>query len=297
MSYLPIALVFCAVLASARVIGWGAFGALSLRGMLAWLLIPVILSGLFTAGLNRKMGLGFQLSPSGKMFLLGRLFDDGLAADFLIRSCPNHAYISCRYLSKLPQTDAEFLFQHPLLSDLSQHPQEMEVIVRGTLAAYPFRFIASSFRNTLLQLASLRTGDEIRSYGAKDWNNGVFQRVFPAGFTAFSNSRQLRGRLMFLADKAAMLHTAAFWLSLTACLLFAWNDRRDRIAGFLAWTIVFLTINAAICATFAGVYDRYQSRVAWLIPFCFFSYASRLLSERNNSEVSDKIAQSAFSAG
>jgi hypothetical protein len=297
MSFLPIALVFCAAQASARLIGRNPSEAPSFRAMLAWLLLPVILSGLFTAGLNRKMGLGFQLSPSRNMFLLARLFDEGLAADFLIRNCPNHPYIACRYLSKLPRTDAEFLFQHPLLNDLSSQPQEMEEIVHGTLAAYPVRFIAASFKNTLLQLGTFKTGDEIRSYSARDWNNGVFQRVFPAGYGAFSNSRQLRGRLTFLADRAAMLHTAACWLSLPICLLFAWNDRKDRLAGFLAWTMVFLIINAAVCATFSGVYDRYQSRVAWLIPFCFFSYVCRLLTESSKSDAREEIAAREFSTG
>jgi hypothetical protein len=173
----------------------------------------------------------------------------------------------------------------------------MEEIIRGTLAAYPLRFIASSFKSTLSQLVSMRTGDEIRSYSARDWNNGTFQRVFPDGYEAFSNSRQLRGRLIVLADKAAVLHAAAFWLSLTMCLLFAWNNRMDRITSFLNWTIAFLVINAAVCATFSGVYDRYQSRVAWLIPFCCFSCICRLLQLSSESEGNDNIASRAYSAG
>jgi hypothetical protein len=36
--------------------------------------------------------------------------------------------------------------------------------------------------------------------------------------------------------------------------------------------IAFLVINASICAAFAGVYDRYQSRVAWIPPFCLAAY-------------------------
>ena len=36
-----------------------------------------------------------------------------------------------------------------------------------------------------------------------------------------------------------------------------------------------------VCAIFPDVYDRYQSRVAWLIPFYFFSYVCRLLTESN----------------
>jgi hypothetical protein len=40
----------------------------------AWLLIPIIAAGYWTATLNENMGRGFTLSPSKNTFLLGRLF-------------------------------------------------------------------------------------------------------------------------------------------------------------------------------------------------------------------------------
>ena len=76
----------------------------------------------------------------------------------------------------------------------------MEKIVRGTLRAYPVRFLVSSAKETLLQLASLRTGDEIRSYGAREWNSQVIPLVFPRDFQAFLNGRQYHDRLTPLAD-------------------------------------------------------------------------------------------------
>jgi hypothetical protein len=148
----------------------------------------------------------------------------------------------------------------------------VETIVHGTLSAYPSRFLLSSAKQTLLQLVSLRTGDEIRSYNAKYWNNGAMQRVFPGDLPAFWNARQFRDHLLPLADAVAPVHTTIFWLSVAGCLLFAWTGRFAGINAFLASAIVFLIINASVCASLAGVYDRYQSRVAWIMPFCLTAY-------------------------
>jgi ABC-type bacteriocin/lantibiotic exporter with double-glycine peptidase domain len=50
------------------------------------------------------------------------------------------------------------------------------------------------------------------------------------------------------------------------------TSRFARVNLFFYSAIVFLVINASICATFAGVYDRYQGRVAWIIPFSLTAY-------------------------
>jgi hypothetical protein len=245
----------------------------STRSVLAWLLVPIIASGILTADLNRQMGLGFRLSPSRDAFLLARLFGDGLAGDFLRESCSKRHYISCRYLPDLPRTQAEFLFRHPLFNELLQgHQEEMGKIVRGTILEYPARFVKSSAKETLLQLTTLRTGDEIRTYGAREWNSQVIPRVFPGDWKAFVNARQYRDRMTPLADGAAVVDTTVFWLSLAACLLLAGTGSFGRTNMFLYSAIAYLVINASVCATFAGVYDRYQSRVAWIIPFCLTAY-------------------------
>jgi hypothetical protein len=277
-SLFPIALVFVFALAVLRVITRPVGALPSKRSALAWLLVPIVASTLFTASLNRQMGLGFTLSPSRSSFLLARLFGDGLAGDFLRENCPKRHFTSCKYLSNLPRTQGEFLFWHPLYPELRKaHPAEMEKIVRGTILAYPVRFVISSVKETLLQLTEFRTGDEIRSYGAKEWNNGVIPRVFPGDVQAFLNARQYHDRLTHLADVLAMVDTTVFWLSLATCILLAGTGRFERLNMFFFAAIAFLVVNASICATLAGVYDRYQSRVAWIVPFCLTAYAGCLV--------------------
>ena len=254
--------------------------------VLAWLLVPILAAGFWTASQNQEMGLGFRLSPSGNAILLGRLFGDGLAADFLHENCPKRHFISCRYLSDLPRTEGEFLFWHPLYRDLTKgHQREIDAIVRGTLMAYPRKFLLSSAKQTLLQLASLGTGDELRTYAAHDWNNEAMLRVFPAELQAFESSRQFRGRMLSLPDIVSPFHTTIFWLSFAVSLAFARTARFARLNKFLASAILFLVINAAVCGALAGVYDRYQSRVAWIVPFCLIAYVCKLIAEQRRGVV------------
>jgi hypothetical protein len=255
--------------------------------MLPWLVVPLIAAGLLTASLNRKMGLGFKVTVSGNEFLLGRLFGDGLAADFLRENCPRKPFVACRHLNNLPSTPEQFLFWNPLLHDLDGHEDEVGEIVRGTLATYPLRFLWSSTKETLRQLVMLRTGEEVRDFAlhAPNSNAAVILQVFPRDFQAYANSRLIRGRLVPLAGAVAGIDTAVFWLSALACVVLVWTQRVDRLNGFFYSAIAFLFINAAICATLAGVYDRYQSRVAWIVPLCLASYGCNLVEKRKRANL------------
>jgi hypothetical protein len=273
MSLLPIAILFVTLLAARSIFSRGPEHALLKGSALLWLVVPIVAAAFTTAKLNQSMGLGFRVSPSGKTFLLARLFGDHLATDYLQANCSRRSLISCRYLANLPQSQDEFLFHHPLIRELDGHEDEIAEIERGAILAQPFRFVQSSIWETLRQLVHIRTGDEIRSYGANDWNLRGIQAVFPSDLQAFERSKQSRGLLLPLADAASRAHTRVFWLSLAACIPLAWTGRFERVNQFFFGALVFLVVNAAVCATFAGVYDRYQSRVAWILPMSLAAYA------------------------
>jgi hypothetical protein len=291
MSLFPIAALFTAVLAIAWIFSRCPQTIIRKRSALLWLAAPVVAAAFTTATVNRSMGLGFRISPSGKTFLLARLFGDHLASDFLQANCPRRAFISCSYLADLPQSQDEFLFKHPLVRELGGHEDEITEISRSAILAHPFRFISSSVWETLRQLVHIRTGDEIRSYSAKEWNLYGIQEVLPNDLEAFERSKQSRDRLLPLADFVAAVHTRVFWLSLAACIPLAWTGRFGRVNEFFFAALAFLLINAAVCATFAGVYDRYQSRVAWILPLCLTGYVYSAVKEWNRSGASEFAAR------
>jgi hypothetical protein len=279
MSLFPILGLYVAAVVVLRLAGRQTYGLPPIWSVLAWLLVPIIAAGFWTATQNQNMGLGFRLSPSKNTFLLGRLFGDGLAPDFLREQCPKRPFVSCRYLSNLPRSEQEFMFQHPLLRDLKGHDDEVDTIVHGTLFAYPRRFLVSSAKQTLLQLVTLRTGEEMRLHATTDLDTYAIQRVWPLELDRYRISRQFGDSLRPLADAFARVHTTIFWFSVAACLMFARTGRFARIDKFFVSAIVLLVINAAVCGASAGVFDRYQNRVEWIMPLCLFAYICCLISE------------------
>jgi hypothetical protein len=282
-SLFPIALAYVAVIVVVKFFARQTRKAApAWSAVLALLLVPIMLAGLWTATQNRKLGLGFKLSPSKNAFLLGRLFGDGLAPEFLRANCPARSFISCGYLSNLPRDDEDFLFYHPLLPALHGHDDEVDEIVRGTLHAYPGKFVLSGFKQTALQLVTLRTGGSMHIRPATDGNFYDLRFALPGDIPAYKTAGQLTGRLSPLIDTIALLHVALFWLSAAGCAIFLWTRRFARIDQFLLLAGAFLVINAAVCGAFAGVVDRYQSRVEWIVPLCVAIYLCGFLKERSS---------------
>jgi hypothetical protein len=94
-----------------------------------------------------------------------------------------------------------------------------------------------------------------------------------------------------LADASALVDSVVFWLSLAFCLLLAGSGRFGRANMFFSSALAYLVINASTCATFAGVYDRYQRRVAWMIPFCLSDYIGCLASDWKRWRSIEKIEE------
>lgn len=292
ISLLPIAILFVTALAVVKLAGRLPRWTPSAETMLPWLVAPLAVAGLWTAQLNRSMALGFRLSPSGDEYLMGRLLEDGLAGDYLSANCPQKHFAACRYLNDLPKTPEQFLFWHPLLSEMELNGDEIQQVVRGTLAAYPLQFAWNSTRHSLRQFVQLRTGDEVRglALGAPNATGMVIQRVFPRDASAYANSKLIQGRLVSLTKVVAVVDSAAFWLGALACVVFAAKRRDEKWSWFFYSAVAYLFFNAAVCATFAGVYDRYQSRVAWIVPLCLATLICTRMKPKVGQEPQEELS-------
>ena len=278
-SFLPIACLFVVTLMALRFMDRQSPTLPPIRPVLAWLLVPILAAGFYTAFQNQAMGLGFSLSPTKYDFLLGRLFGNGMAEDYLRENCSKQAFISCRYLAHLPHHQSEFLFQHPLIRDLKGHDDEVKAIIHGAISANPGRFVVASANEAWLQLFSLRTGGDTRLDVLTDVNFFDILRVIPREFQPFFIGKQFTGFLWPLTDAMASVHVGIFWMSVAMCAVLAWRRRFARIDKFFVSAVLFLIINAAVCGALSGLDDRYQSRVAWLMPFCLLAYVACALRE------------------
>lgn len=219
---------------------------------------------------------------------MARLFDDGLAQAFLRENCPKRPFISCQYLSNLPRGGQEFLWQHPMRRHLEGH--EVDTIVHETILSYPLRFLMGCVKLTLLQLMTLGTGEEMRISSANKANFDIILAVFPHDLRAFANDRQLLDTILPVTQGFSRVHVAIFWLSVPSCLVFAWTGRFARINKFLASAILLLIFNAAVCGALSAINDFYQSRVAWIMPFCLIAYICCLIKEGRREFASSEPA-------
>jgi hypothetical protein len=64
----------------------------------------------------------------------------------------------------------------------------------------------------------------------------------------------------------------AFWAGMLSLVLILFTGRiRQRFHARqldpAVWVLAGVVINAVVCGTMSGPHDRYEARVAWLIPF------------------------------
>jgi hypothetical protein len=77
----------------------------STKGIVACVLLPIMAITALLALSNWRSGFGFTLSPGKPVFLLGRLIESGLAADYLQQRCGIEELTPCKYLHNLPKTE------------------------------------------------------------------------------------------------------------------------------------------------------------------------------------------------
>ncbi|MCB4823780.1 hypothetical protein [Roseicella aerolata] len=226
------------------------------------------------------------LSPYGAVFALARLVADGPAARTIAARCPpaetpGPGWHLCRWAGRLPTDSDDFLWpgEGPVWAartdgarpggPISLAP-EAGAILRETLRREPLGVLAAAARNTLRQLGMARVGDTL---GPENLQASVARQLAlgfpPAEQARFAAGLQARGLLPAVAGVFLALHPAALLLGAAGALL-AWRRAAavgdGRRLGLVLCVLVGITANAAATGALSGPHDRYQARIAWLLP-------------------------------
>jgi hypothetical protein len=247
--------------------------ALLRPGRVAVAALPLGVALVFLAGSNLA-GFGrLAISPSGSVFFLARLVADGPARDVLLRECPHPGWRLCAWVGRLPADSDAFLWpaDGPVWSypggPIALAPEAAE-IVWHTLRAEPSAVLRGALRNTAAQLTLIRLGDTLGPEPAAAALARLREIFPPAEPARFAASLQATGRLRPLA--APLNAPDAFFLLLgavaTPLLLARALHRRQRaLAGLATLVLVGILANAAATGALSGPFDRYQTRIAWLL--------------------------------
>lgn len=233
--------------------------------------------------------------PVEAPFLLARMIGDGTVPRYLDAHCDELKLTLCRYRHRMPMTENEFLW-HPtpgigLMRTLPPEERaaisdEAGQIVIGTLIDYPLEQAAATLGNIGRQL--LVAG--VTQFGV---TSGLESSRAPAmaatldgyrGSAAFNDVMPL-GHLSMMCV-LAYLGAAAALLVLAIRNPDMLLDRSDA-ATIRLLVILGVLVNGVVCGAISGVFDRYQGRVAWLLPFILLAW---LVARRREVQITTTAA-------
>lgn len=220
--------------------------------------------------------------PVTTPFLMARLVGDGTAKLYLDRHCRTETLEMCRFRQNMPMTENQFLWSgDPRLGAFgasdhavrSRIAHEEKAIVVGTLSEFPLAQISASFSNAFRQFFAVG----VTEYGnVPDWRN-VAGSVGSGIARDYERSAIAQGRMPLHQVSLVMLvaYLGSFvCLAAAAAMHFQRRAVVNRLPSaadvspfWIATAVMLLGLiaNAAVSGMLAGVFDRYQGRVAWLV--------------------------------
>lgn len=226
----------------------------------------------FVSSYNGRHGLRPVFSPSANVFLAGRLCEGAIMGDFLKEHCPDRDYTLCPYKDELPDHPSNFLWGDRaivgrLASDHSTADSLLRPVVRDLLAEpkYVGRFLRMAFVASVTQLFQVNTNSGIISYHKDSAPYSVISTRMRWEASMYLNSLQAYNYWSDMRDMDRVVHFALF---LSVMVLIWWWPNGKEYAHLRTVVVIILlwvVLNAIVIASLANVYDRLQSRVAWMI--------------------------------
>lgn len=241
----------------------------------------VVASLLLTSTLHWSVGGGFRPTEGGGIFLFARLCDFNIPQDYLKEHCGSQPE-SKVYQKLCAHPDFSlggYFLWISLPSSIYEQGgwTEENKRIYGSAAKdmlttpkYFFRYISRTAETTLMQFFYIDY-DPLREVEGKYTGHPV-QDYYPHYKVDILRSRQEMANYNRVdTGFKNSLQQVVFFLSLFILLVaFLTLDLSASTKIAILFILMGLLVNAFIMAATSGVYDRYQSRVAWLITLPAF---------------------------
>lgn len=271
----------------------GVLAAALVIALLAWSLAPRVLSAprfrlarasVLAAGVCGGLAATatFHLTaqavtgeaPLRLPFLTARLATADVGRAFLAETCPDSGFAVCAHQDKLGGTWIDFMFSaDPGVGVFRTATLDERRRLSGEQFAFALRVVAHDpvASAVLLTGAASKQASmmSLKNFRATDSAPYLLAQLQPEVREPLVKSRVYRDPV-FLDRLSGFYHAVAV-LSvgiLAAGVVAAFLRRHaSPAAGFAASMLVGLALNAVICGVLASPYDRFQARVAWILPF------------------------------
>jgi hypothetical protein len=207
-------------------------------------------------------------TPGGSAIPFGRMLQAGIVTRYLAERCPDPRLPKlCANRDKLPIDSDYFFWGSDLFDALGRFEglgEEMRIVVRESLTAYPGAQLSAAIKATAQQFVRVATGYGIRT---DIWHtHWIIEKFAPHAAPAMKAAHQQRGELDFTPINRLQVPVA--WASMLLLLgVIALAARRREYAGIGDLAVVValaILANAAVCGALSNPNDRYGARMVWL---------------------------------
>jgi hypothetical protein len=239
----------------------------------------MVLGGVLVLGVgavvtpNRIAHGEWVLTGAGEPMVAARLIEFGVFQKALARRCGESPdFVLCAYQSRLRGLSGQgFLHKQPSLAIESgawgPHRREYAEVNRIAWDSAPWVIVYRALGDSLILSTRVTLGADSLPSHLNDVRN-IVQTYYPSELKRFDLARQQNGTLARRIVDFALVLGACVGLLGTAVGIVNSYRVRDRIAiALIVFCAVGLIGNALVFGAFSGVFNRYQSRVVWLLLF------------------------------
>lgn len=227
------------------------------------------LSWLSLCSVNKINGHGFTFSPSGHVFIMGRLSEMGILRVYLSDNCAKKNMKLCNYKDNLPVYSWDFIWQQysPFYKTGGWDSSEVEYtgIIHDifTSPKYMKMLAQKSAVGTLRTLTQIEVPDHYAEYGKNTGPGQVISLYFNDDTNEYVESLQNTGQL---SGTTFNIFYCFFFILSTVWILFNRKNINEDHRLIYGCIILFFIINAFVMSTFSAVLFRYQNRIFWILP-------------------------------
>jgi hypothetical protein len=242
-----------------------------------WFASPMVLAVVALLGTSYVAFGEPSLAPKRYPIQLARSVSDGPGYWYLRDHCATERFAICEIYGTNPPRKVNDFLWGPNGVRYRATPEQMERIraeesriVRGAFMEHPTDQVVRSIRNSFAQLGEFGLRGLAFGFSMTMEEDPQLKQIGPD-----------RPQLRAIGE---WIIYGSFFASLPAIAILRRRLRRLEIAA-LSVAGIGLLANAVVCGTLSGVTDRYQGRVAWVLPALVLIILARLWQERRSTEL------------
>ena len=235
-----------------------------------------------------------SLSPSAPTYMLANLVAQGPAKKYLQEVCPNANYKICKYSNQLPSEVNDFIWRKDgivmRMGGFQSLNEEAATIVKKTLVKYPKEVATIAINSFAKSFFVHEPAAEIDNSITKENFPNVLEHYFGNGAKQqFLKSAQANGTFPHHLIRTIdyVVYPASLGLLIIAAI---WLVPRYRDNKYLLplFTFAFICGNNFLCSVGSGLFDRYQSRVSWLMVLALLQVLAMLIISKTPLKVAKR---------